>query len=204
MTAKRLAPATERNSQPILDILQHEFELCHSVLEIGSGTGQHAVAFASVLNHLVWQTSDRDENHDSILAWMSEAALPNVREPLSLDVLTATMPQSSYDAVFSANTAHIMSAAAVDKMFDLVGRVLGDRGVFCLYGPFKQNGEFNTPSNAEFDRSLRSRDPDMGIRDLEALDKLAAEGGMHRVRIYAMPANNHLLVWVKQGEERRL
>ncbi len=201
MIEKRHAPATERNSRPILDVIRHEFSACHSVLEIGSGTGQHAVAFGAELGDLIWQTSDRDENHASIIAWLIEAELPNVRQPLSLDVLTAEMPPSSYDAVFSANTSHIMSFAAVEKMFRLVSRVLPEAGVFCLYGPFAQNGEFNTPSNAEFDRSLRNRDPEMGIRNLEDLDHLGLEGSLHRVRFYAMPANNNLAVWTKQFKE---
>jgi len=199
MDEKPFAPATERNSQPILDVIREEFRSRGSILEIGSGTGQHAVSFGPELGHLVWQTSDVAENHAGILAWLAEAALPNVSEPVVLDVLADTMPSGPYDGVYSANTAHIMSFAAVEKMFLLVASVLADDGVFVLYGPFRQGGEFNTLSNAEFHRSLRQRDPDMGIRHLEDLDRLAAAGGMIRVRSYAMPANNHIAVWVKRG-----
>ena len=198
MNDKPLAPATERNSQPILGVIGHEFRDCRSVLEIGSGTGQHAVAFSLALSHLTWQTSDRDENHNGICTWLNEAALPNVLQPLSLDVLTAELPQMPFDAVFSANTAHIMSFAAVEKMFALVSRVLTDDGRFCLYGPFRQNGECSTPSNTAFDQSLRDRDTNMGIRNLEDLDQLGSNGDLHRSRLYAMPANNLLAVWEKR------
>ena len=201
MIERRSAPATERNSQPILDVIRHEFRASHLLLEIGSGTGQHAVAFGAQLGHLAWQTSDRDENHESISAWINGAELPNVLPPLSLDVRTAVLPRSSYDAVFSANTAHIMSFAAVEKMFELVSGVLKEEGVFCLYGPFAIGGEFNTPSNEEFDRSLRNRDPEMGIRNLEDLDRLGLNGRLYRARLYAMPANNNLAVWIKRSGE---
>jgi len=197
MQNKPFAPATERNSQPILDVIQHELQDARSVLEIGSGTGQHAVVFAAELGHVIWQTSDLEENHDKIHAWLADAALSNVCEPLSIDVLTAELPAKSYDAVFSANTAHIMSFAAVEKMFSLVSLVLVKDGVFCLYGPFREHGEFNTVSNAEFHRSLQEHDPDMGIRHLEDLDRFAAIGDMQRLRLYAMPANNFLAVWKK-------
>jgi len=200
MTKKPFAPPTGRNCQPILDVLRNEFRHANSVLEIGSGTGQHAVAFAAELGHLVWQTSDLDENHEAIRAWLTDAALPNLREPLSLDVRTAAMDGTVYDAAFSANTAHIMSIAAVEKMFALVADALRFSGVFCLYGPFRQAGEFNTCSNAEFHTSLRSQDAAMGIRHLEDLDQFAATGGMRRDRLYAMPANNLIVVWQKSGE----
>ena len=203
MTDKPFAPATERNGQPILEVIRHEFRASRSVLEIGSGTGQHAVVFGAALSHVTWQTSDRDDNHSGIHAWLEEAGISNVLPPLSLDVLTAELPRSSYDAVFSANTSHIMSYAAVEKMFELVSGVLKDDGVFCLYGPFLKDGKFNTPSNAEFDQSLRNRDPEMGIRDLEDLDRLGADGFLCRSRLYAMPANNNLAVWTKQINRRR-
>lgn len=202
MTVKPFAPPTGRNCQPILDVLRNEFRHANSVLEIGSGTGQHAVLFAAELGHLVWQTSDLDENHEGIRAWLTDAALPNLREPLSLDVRTAAMGGTVYDAAFSANTAHIMNVAAVEKMFALVADALQNGGVFCLYGPFRQNGEFNTSSNADFHKSLRSQDAAMGIRHLEDLDQFAATGGMRRERLYAMPSNNLIVVWQKSGESQ--
>ena len=199
MSARPSAPATERNRQPILDVLRQEFRDVKSVLEIGSGTGQHAVFFATRLTHLTWQTSDLQENHAGILSWLSDAALPNVHDPFVLDVMKSPWPSQIYDGVFSANTAHIMSFAAVKKMFELVDSVLSDGGVFLLYGPFRQGGEFNTQSNADFHASLRRRDAQMGIRHLEDLDSLGETGGMRRVRLYALPANNHIAVWVKEG-----
>ena len=203
MIDKPFAPATERNSRPILDVIRHEFRNCRSVLEIGSGTGQHAVTFASDLRHLTWQTSDRDENHDGINAWLCEAAAGNVLPPLSLDVLKATVPELNYDGVFSANTSHIMSFSAVEKMFAIAGSTLADDGVFCLYGPFSIDGNFNSASNEEFDRSLRARDAQMGIRDLADLDQLAGAHCLRRTRLYSMPANNYLAVWLKQTDEKQ-
>jgi len=198
MNDKPFAPATERNSRPVLAVLRQEFADASSVLEIGSGTGQHAVHFAANLPQLVWQSSDVKENHAAICAWLNDAQLPNTLDPLELDVLVNECPTQDYDAVFSANTAHIMSMAAVEKMFSLVGDILIDRGLFVLYGPFRQNGKFNTTSNADFHRSLQQRDPEMGIRHLENLDELAQRGSMHRVRCYAMPANNSIVVWQKE------
>jgi cyclopropane fatty-acyl-phospholipid synthase-like methyltransferase len=190
------AESAQRNAEPILEILRHEFRDRSEVLEIGSGTGQHAVRFASELEHLKWQTSDLDENHAGISAWVADARLPNVRAPISLDVMTADV-SSSYDAVYSANTAHIMSFDAVVRMFALVAKALQPEGVFCLYGPFRRFGGFNTESNAQFDANLRSRDPAMGIRDLEELDELGAMHGLRRTGLYAVPSNNLVAVWRK-------
>lgn len=200
MIDKPLAPATDRNKQAILGVIREEFRNCASILEIGSGTGQHAVHFAAELGHVTWQTSDVEENQAGILAWLRDASLDNVREPLVLDVMDDPVLTGDYDGVFSANTAHIMSFEAVEKMISLAGSVLRDGGVFVLYGPFRQDGEFNTVSNAEFHQSLRQRDPDMGIRHLEDLDRLAGAGDMRRTRLYAMPSNNHIAVWVKQEQ----
>lgn len=188
----------DRNGGPILDVLRDELSNCTSILEIGSGTGQHAVRFAGEMPHLCWQTSDLDENHEGIGAWVRESKLTNLLPPLSLDVLTADVPAASVDGVYSANTAHIMSFDAVAKMFALVSTALTAGGVFCLYGPFRQDGEFNTASNAAFDENLRSRNPDMGIRAIESLDELGTKHGLSRVRLYAMPANNHFAVWRKE------
>jgi SAM-dependent methyltransferase len=197
MTDKPFSEYAERNGAPILDVLQNEFANSTKVLEIGSGTGQHAARIAKALPFLQWQTSDLDENHDGIRAWVNDTGLANLLPPLSLNVLTSDVPAAFCDAVFSSNTAHIMSIEAVQKMFDIVGNALTDRGVFCLYGPFRQSGEFNTPSNAAFHRTLRSRDPAMGIRHLESLDDYARDNNMARARLYTMPANNHIAVWHK-------
>ncbi|MDE0753507.1 MAG: DUF938 domain-containing protein [Woeseiaceae bacterium] len=197
MTEKQNAPATERNRDAILDVLAREFRAVTSVLEIGSGTGQHAVFFAERFPTLRWQTSDRIENHVAINAWVENAGLDNVLPPLVVDVLEVDSVPGDYDGIFSANTAHIMSFAAVIRMFEFVGRVLSAEGLFCLYGPFNLNGEFTSASNAAFDRSLKSQDALMGIRDLEALVDLAGQNGMRELRRYTMPANNMLIVWQK-------
>lgn len=197
MTDKPFSEYAERNGVPILTVLRNEFANSTKVLEIGSGTGQHAARFAKELPFLQWQTSDRNENHDGIRAWVNDSGLTNLLPPLSLDVLSSNVAAASCDAVFSSNTAHIMSIEAVQKMFEIVGNALTAGGVFCLYGPFRQGGEFNTPSNAAFHRTLRSRNPEMGIRDIETLDDYARDNNMVRARLYAMPANNHIAVWHK-------
>jgi cyclopropane fatty-acyl-phospholipid synthase-like methyltransferase len=197
MTDKPFSEYSERNGAPILSVLQSEFANCSKVLEIGSGTGQHAVRFAKALPHLQWQSSDQDENLGGINAWVKDSGLANLLPPISMDVLVADVPAEFCDAVYSANTAHIMSIEAVQKMFALVGKGLSVGGVFCLYGPFRQEGQFNTPSNAAFHQTLRSRNPEMGIRHLESLDDYARDHDMVRVRVYAMPANNHIAVWHK-------
>lgn len=198
---KPAAPATDRNRDAILEVLLQELEGVSSVLEIGSGTGQHAVYFGGKMPWLEWQTSDRYENHQGINAWVAESLSSNVRPPLDLDVQKVTQLTDVYDAVFSANTSHIMSFDAVICMFAIVGRALQPGGAFCLYGPFNLDGDFTSTSNANFDRSLRSQDPKMGIRDLESLLELGVENGLQMRRRYAMPANNMMLVWRK---ERRI
>ena len=191
------APATGRNREAILQVLQIELAEKNNLLEIGSGTGQHAVFFAGALPHLQWQTSDRKVNHDGISAWVDTADTSNVLKPIELDVLSSANPGNNYDAVFSANTAHIMSFEGVVRMFEIVAGCLTDDGCFCLYGPFNVDGQFSSSSNEQFNASLQAQDPAMGIRDIEDLDNLADSQKMHRQRTYAMPANNQLLVWKK-------
>ena len=192
------ASASVRNSRPILGVLRDELGQSQRLLEIGSGTGYHAVTFAEKLPHLTWQTSDLGENHAYIEAAIHHAGGPNVRRPLLLDAQHGDVAAARYDAVYSCNTAHIMSFDAVKGMVALSGRALADKGLFILYGPFKRAGEFNTASNAAFDSSLRARDPEMGIRDLDAIDELATSASLARRRIYAMPANNLIVVWQKR------
>jgi hypothetical protein len=196
---KPFSQACENNKQPILAVLRRHFGGVREVLEIGSGTGQHAVFFAARLPHLVWQTSDVLENHPGINAWIDGAAVGNVRRPLALDVTAQPWPLGTTGAVFSANTAHIMSWPAVETMIAGVGAVLVPGGVFCLYGPFNYNGEFTSESNARFDKSLRLRDPASGIRDFEKVDALARAAGLELVEDQAMPANNRTLVWRSTG-----
>lgn len=204
MSALPNSVACERNKGPILEVLQREFSDRRSVLEIGSGTGQHAVHFAGGLPHVAWQTSDLAANHPGITAWLEHAGLENTRAPLDLDVEQVdddVLSGMRFDAVFSANTAHIMRIEAVAQMFRLAGLLLPSGGVFCLYGPFNFDGEYSSESNAEFDASLRQRDPAMGIRDIGRLDELAERAGLVRVRLYAMPANNHIAVWSRRADD---
>ncbi len=199
MPDRHFAAAAQRNASPLLEILRHDFVGRRKVLEIGSGTGQHAVVFADQLAHLEWQPSDVAENCPGIRAWIADSQLGNVLPPLELDVRYDDAGDARFDAAFSANTAHIMGIEAVEKMFDVLGKALEPGALFCLYGPFRIDGEFNTPSNAAFDASLRQRHASMGIRDLEMLDTFARDNGMQRDRLYAMPANNHAVLW-RKGE----
>ncbi len=194
---KPFSPSCERNQQPILDILRDVLAHSVEVLEIGSGTGQHAVFFARHLPHLQWQTSDLPDQHPGIRAWIADAALPNVRVPVDLDVDASAWPVRDMDAVFSANTVHIVAWPQVQHMIQGVGRTLKPGGLFCLYGPFNVAGHFTSDSNAQFDVWLKQRDARSGIRDFEALDAEAQAQGMLLAQDVAMPANNRILVWRK-------
>ena len=196
-----VSPAAERNREPILDILRSEYRERRSVLEIGSGTGQHALYFAAGMPWLTWHTSDLRGNHAGINAWIDSGSIVNVVRPFELDVLHPGKLEQRFDAVFSANTAHIMSVCAVQAMFCIVGRVLNQRSPFCLYGPFNQNGKFSSDSNCRFDQSLRSQNSDMGIRDLQQLDTFAESASLVRTRLHSMPANNKIAVWIKSVHE---
>jgi cyclopropane fatty-acyl-phospholipid synthase-like methyltransferase len=193
---KPFSEACEENKAPILRVLQRLFLHHRTVLEIGSGTGQHAVHFAAAMPNVIWQTSDRVENHAGIQAWLDEAALPNLQNPIVLDV-GDKWPDTRFDAVFSANTAHIMSWPEVELLFQGVGRLLNDRGFFVLYGPFNFNGRYTSESNLRFDQWLKKRDIMSGIRDFEALDELAGSTGLLFSENVEMPVNNRILVWIK-------
>ena len=194
---KCFSDSCEENKLPILDVLKKEFFSLQTVLEIGSGTGQHAVYFAEQMPHLIWQPSDVRESHASIIAWTTESQLDNVLPPLELDVEKHHWPQQSYSGVFSANTTHIMSWPQVMELFSGVSGVLEQGGKFCLYGPFNYKGKFTSASNAHFDQWLKARDPDSGVRDFEALNHLAKENHLTLTMDYEMPVNNRLLVWQK-------
>jgi cyclopropane fatty-acyl-phospholipid synthase-like methyltransferase len=201
MRALADAPASARNKHAILEALQFEFRDCKSVFEIGSGTGQHAVHFAMAMPRLVWQTSELPENHAGIRAWIKSAGLPNVRLPIEYAAGSKLAIANCFDAVFSANTAHIMSIGEVRSMFRDVSQLLNPGGIFCLYGPFNELGRFTSDSNTAFDANLRARKSSMGIRDREELNRLARDSGMVDYRRYAMPANNQLLVWQKPAQD---
>lgn len=188
--------ACERNKDPILKILTVAFAGSRRVLEIGSGTGQHAVHFARHLPHLAWQPTDMDENLPGLAQRVRLEGPPNLLAPLELDVRGARWPAGPFDAVFSANTLHIMDWESVRHFFRGVGAMLS-AGVLCVYGPFRYGGRYTTESNAAFDRTLRARDPASGLRDFEAVNELAAEQGLALTADHAMPANNQTLVWKK-------
>ena len=186
-----------QNREPILAVLREWFADRSAVLEIGSGTGQHAVYFGAELRHLRWQTADVVPHHAGILAWLNGAALPNVLPPLALDVSQTEWRSGRYDAIFSANTLHIMGWPEVAHFFAGVGAVLAPGGVLVVYGPFNYNGAFTSESNARFDAWLKARDPASGVRDFEAVDALARAQGLILQQDIAMPANNRTLVWRK-------
>jgi cyclopropane fatty-acyl-phospholipid synthase-like methyltransferase len=188
------APSCARNREPILALLREYFADRRSVLELGSGTGQHAVFFAGALPHLSWQASDRSENLAGIQTWLDEAALPNTPAPLELDV-SGAWPARCFDAVFSANTLHIMSWGEVERLFAcLPGAMTGDAKLV-IYGPFNYGGRFTSESNAAFDAWLKAQGPHQGLRDFEAVNVLAGRAGLTLVEDHAMPSNNRCLVW---------
>jgi cyclopropane fatty-acyl-phospholipid synthase-like methyltransferase len=191
---KPFSAACDRNRAPILAVLREHFADRAQVLEIGSGTGQHAVYFAAALPHLIWQTSDRAEHHAGIRLWLDEMRLPNVLPPLALDV-NDPWPLLSADAVFSANTLHIMSWPEVQTLFVRLPQILSANAKLVIYGPFNYGGQFTSESNAQFEQTLKSWGAHMGIRDFEAVDALARSIGLRLLKDHAMPANNRCLVW---------
>ena len=187
--------ACENNKRPILSVLQRHLVDSVRVLEVGSGTGQHAVFFARELPEVVWQTSDRDEYLGIVRARVGRAKVANLLPPLELDVERQPWPAMQCDAVFSANTSHIMSWSAVESFVAGVAARLAEGGLFLLYGPFNYGGKYTSPSNETFDASLRRRNPRSGLRNFEDVDALACGAGLQLLEDNAMPANNRLLVW---------
>lgn len=192
---KPYAESCDINKDPILDVLKEVFADRRQVLELASGTGQHAVHFARALPHLTWQTSELEQNHAGIQLWLDEAQLANVFAPLHIDANDERWPAGHYDAIFNANTVHILSWPEVEKLFSGMGRVLNSGGILCLYGPFNYGGKFTSESNARFDVWLKSRDPKSGVRDFAALNALAIQQGMTLLKDVEMPINNRTLVW---------
>ena len=186
---KPFSDASERNRGPILAVLKRVLKDSRRVLEIGSGTGQHAAYFAAALPHLVWQASDVAQNLPGIRQWVADPA------PIELDV-DREWPAVEADAVFSANTCHIMSWPQVERMFDKIGKIRSLK-TFCLYGPFKYAGQHTSESNARFDAMLRRNDPASGLRDFEKISALAEAAGLTLQEDNALPANNRLLVWTR-------
>lgn len=195
VVVRPFSPACERNREPILAVLRRWFADRREVLEIGSGTGQHAVHFARALPQLTWHASDLPEHHPGIRAWMEAAELPNLRGPYPLDVRHGPWPAQCFDAVFTANTLHIMGWEAVQALFHRLPDVLLPEAIVIVYGPFNYGGRFTSDSNAHFDATLRQADAQRGIRDVEAVEALALGAGLVLAEDVAMPANNRCLVW---------
>lgn len=189
--------ACERNKGPILRILAEALARSRAVLEIGSGTGQHAVHFATHLPHLSWQPSDRAEYLPGLRERIAREGPANLRAAVELDVREFPWQVDPVDAVFTANTLHIMDWAAVQDLFRGVGAVLSAPGVFCAYGPFRYGGHYTSASNAEFDAYLKARDPRSGIRNFEDVNILSSEQGLRLLADHPLPANNQLLLWHK-------
>ncbi len=190
----------DQNREPILAIIKPLFANSSRVLEIGSGTGQHAVYFAEKIPHLSWQTSDLEDNHSGIRLWIIEAALKNVLPPVSLAAcdVHAWQQLPSFDAIFSANAVHIMGKEDVKCLFTGIGNALEAGGLLVLYGPFNYQGNYTSESNARFDVWLKNNDQKSAIRDFEWLNDLAKKANMVLQDDYEMPANNRILVWRKQ------
>lgn len=195
--SKPFSPASERNRAPILAVLRDALAQRRRVLEVGSGTGQHAAFFAQALPWLTWQASDRQENLDGIRAWLDEAKAANAPAPIELDVTQENWPTQRFDAVFSANTLHIMSWPEVQQLFARLPEVMEADASLVVYGPFNIDGRHTSASNAAFDAQLRLRDPAMGLRDLADVDALARAMGLRMQPPVAMPANNLCIHWLR-------
>ncbi len=194
-TNKPFAQSSEENKQVILQAIQSLLQNRNSVLEIASGTGQHAVYFGAQMPHLTWQTSDLIGAHEGINLWIEESGLENVLEPLNLNVSDEVWPKGSYDAVFSANSFHIMGRNHVKDFFANVTQVLNSKALIMVYGPFNYNGHYTSESNADFDQWLKQRNPQSGIKDFEWCNQLADQAGLRLIKDIEMPQNNRILVW---------
>ena len=190
-----VSEACERNKDPILQILRGAFAASRHVLEIGSGTGQHAMYFARHLPKLVWHTSDTGAYLPPLRARIEQAGAANLPGAVELDVRRHPWPVTGIDSVFSANTLHIMGWQGVEDFFRGVGALLGADAVLCVYGPFRYAKRYTSASNEAFDHYLQQRDAASGIRDFEAVNALAADEGLALDADHDMPANNHTLVW---------
>lgn len=194
---KPFSQACENNKQPILDILNSAFTNQKHVLEIGSGSGQHAVYLAKNLPTITWQTSDLLINHLGINQWIDDFYTPNIKRPIVVDLAQDHPLLDKVDTIFTANTLHIISWPLVQNFFKLVEDQLPSEGILCIYGPFNYQGEYTCESNENFDIWLKKRDKDSGIRDIEAVCQLATKSGLSLKEDIAMPANNRILVFNK-------
>jgi SAM-dependent methyltransferase len=190
--------ACERNKDPILGVLRVRFADRTQVLEIGSGTGQHAVYFARALERLTWHPTEQLAYLEDLTERVKLEGPGNLRVPTLLDVRQAVWPVRGVDAMFTANTLHIMSWPEVMALFRGIGSVLNPGGVLCIYGPFRYAGRYTSESNREFDRMLQERDPESGLRDIQAVSLLAEQYGLQLDADHDLPANNRLLVFTKE------
>lgn len=187
--------SADRNKEAIGDALEGYFSSAGSVLELGSGTGQHAVYLAGRFSDLRWQPTDRVENLGAIAQWVERSGLKNIANPIELDVSHEFTHQGIYGLAFSANTAHIMSLPEVADMFKVVSSRLKIGARFALYGPFIYGGKHTSTSNENFDAMLKQQSPSMGIRDKAVLDTMAFDAGLEFFEDIQMPANNRILIW---------
>jgi hypothetical protein len=194
---KQFSPSCERNKEPILAVLREVLTVSGLVLEIGSGSGQHVVHFARGLPQLEWQPTDIAENLPSIAAWREEAGLTNIRQPLAFDLLADNWPVIRAQAVICINTIHIVSWQAVERLFTGAGQNLRSGGILFVYGPYRYANRPLEPSNEDFDRWLKARDPVSGVRLFEDVNALAGSNGFKLVGDRAMPANNRSIWWKK-------
>jgi cyclopropane fatty-acyl-phospholipid synthase-like methyltransferase len=194
---KPYSESCDQNKEPILSVISPVFSSLSNVLEIGSGTGQHALYFAEKMPHLRWFTSDCQSYLDGINMWLADAALPNVEPPFELDVTSSKWPQLDIDAIFTANSIHIMNQQNVIDFMSGVGRLLKEQGSLMIYGPFNYKGSYTSESNESFDRWLKERDAASGIKPFEEMLALAENNGMSLLTDYEMPANNRILHFIK-------
>jgi hypothetical protein len=194
--------ASDRNKQPILETLQKIIPESCSVLEIGSGWGQHACHFCRAIPGLNWQPSDRIDKLPALVEQIALNSIDSIRQPIALDVLNDPWPAGPYDVVYTANTAHIMPWRAVTAMISGAGTCLVESGLLCIYGPFNIDGEYTSIGNEEFDQKLRANESERGIRDAEALERVALDHQMILQERVSMPANNFLLVFRKLKREQ--
>lgn len=194
---KPFSQSCENNKQPILQVLQRIFTLPCELVEIGSGTGQHVVFFAEHLPHIIWQPTDQPEYLEGISQWIAEADLTNINAPMKLNVRDEPWPCQQLEAVFTANTLHIMSQQEVEIFFNRLGNYLLPEAIFCSYGPFNKKGSYTSASNARFDQWLKARDPLSAIRHMEDLVTLGRLNKIELIEEVIMPANNMCLIWQK-------
>jgi len=195
---KPYSPACDRNKDPILKVMQEVINLDdRRLLEIGSGTGQHAVYLAPHFSHMIWVTSDLKRNHEGISMWLNESGAPNIVGPGAFEVGKDDFPEGNFDVVFASNLFHIMHWKECQTLMKMMGVNLGEGSRVLIYGAFNYKGKFSSPSNEEFDTSLKARDPLMGIRNFEDVNSGMEKNGFRLVKDYEMPVNNRILVYTR-------